>query len=141
MPRPTPATQSIVAAVDDGEVDAGLVNHYYLFRRQAEVGDTVASNHFMTGGGPGSLVMPAGAGVLGSSENAAGAADFIEFLLGEEAQTYFADETFEYPLASGVAANDALPPLGDLNPPQILLSDLASVLDRATDLVATAGLL
>jgi iron(III) transport system substrate-binding protein len=117
------------------------VNHYYLFRRQDEVGDTVATNHFMTGGGAGSLVMPAGAGILDSSENDVAAAEFIAYLLGEEAQTFFAEETFEYPLAGGVPANDALPPLDDLNAPQIVLSDLAGVLDRATDLVATAGLL
>jgi iron(III) transport system substrate-binding protein len=136
-----PRNSVIVAAVDDGEVDAGLVNHYYLFRRQDEVGATVAANHFMTGGGAGSLVMPAGAGILAGSDDAAAAAEFIEYLLGEEAQTFFADETFEYPLASGVAASDALPPLENLNPPQLTLSDLAGVLDRATDLVAAAGLL
>lgn len=136
-----PSNSVIVAAVDDGEVDAGLVNHYYLFRRRDEVGDTVAANHFMTGGGAGSLVMPAGAGILDSSDNSAAATEFIEFLLGEEAQAFFADETFEYPLADGVDANDALPPLGDLNPPQLRLSELAGALDRATDLVATAGLL
>ena len=127
--------------MNDGEVDAGLVNHYYLFRLQDEVGATVAANHFMTGGGAGSLVMPAGAGILASTENEAAAAEFIDFLLGAEAQAFFADETFEYPLADGVDPNDALPPLGDLNPPQLRLSDLAGVLDRATDLVAAAGLL
>ncbi len=136
-----PSNSVIVAAVDDGEVDAGLVNHYYLFRRQNEVGETLAANHFMTGGGAGSLVMPAGTGILESSDNPDAAETFIEFLLGEEAQRFFADQTFEYPLASGVAANDALPPLADLAPPQIRLSDLAGTLDRATDLVAAAGLL
>jgi len=136
-----PSNSVIVAAVDAGEVDAGLANHYYLFRRRDEVGDTIAANHFMTGGGAGSLVMPAGAGILASSENATAAAVFIEYLLGEEAQTFFADETFEYPLASEVTANDELPPLADLNPPQLLLSDLAGALDQATDLVAAAGLL
>ncbi len=136
-----PKNSVIVAAVNDGEVDAGLVNHYYLFRLQDEVGTTVAANHFMTGGGAGSLVMPAGAGILAGSENAAAATEFIEFLLGAEAQAFFADETFEYPLANGMDPNEALPPLGDLNPPQLRLSDLAGALDRATDLVATAGLL
>lgn len=136
-----PKNSVIVAAVDEGEIDAGLVNHYYLFRRQDEVGDTIATNHFMTGGGAASLVMPAGAGILDSSKNPEAAAEFIEFLLGEQAQSFFADETFEYPLAAGIAANDALPPLASLNPPQVDLSELAGVLDRATDLVAAAGLL
>jgi len=136
-----PSNSVIVAAVDDGEVDAGLVNHYYLFRRRDEVGETVAENHFLTGGGAGSLVMPSGAGILASSDSSTDASAFVEFLLGEQAQTYFANETFEYPLAGTVQANDALPALSSLNPPQIRLSQLAEVLDRATDLVAEAGLL
>ncbi|MCP3977647.1 MAG: iron ABC transporter substrate-binding protein [bacterium] len=136
-----PKNSVIVAAVDDGQVDAGLVNHYYLFRRQDEVGETIAANHFMTGGGAGSLVMPAGAGILGSSKNATAADAFISFLLDGAAQSYFANETFEYPLAADVAANSALPPLSSLNPPQFDLSRLAETLDRATDLVAEAGLL
>ena len=136
-----PSNSVIVAAVDEGEVDAGLVNHYYLFRRQDEVGDTIASNHFLTGGGAGSLVMPAGAGILASSENMSAAEAFINFLLGNDAQTYFANETFEYPLSAGVAADPALPPIASLNPPQLDLSELANTLDRATDLVAEAGLL
>ncbi len=136
-----PKNSVIVAAVDDGQVDAGLVNHYYLFRRQDEVGETVAANHFMTGGGAGSLVMPAGAGILESSGNNADAEALIRFLLESDAQTYFANETFEYPLSGGVSANSALPTLNSLNPPQFDLSRLAETLDRATDLVAEAGLL
>ena len=57
----------IVAAVDAGEVEAGLVNHYYLLRLQSQQ-ETGAANHFLADGGPGSLVMPAGAGILASSE-------------------------------------------------------------------------
>ncbi len=137
-----PSNSVIVAAVDDGEVDAGLVNHYYLFRRIAEEGDSVvAANHFFTGGGAGSLVMPAGVGVLDGTDRAADAAQFVFFLLSAPAQRYFAEETFEYPLVEGVEANPDLPPLDSLNPPELSLSDLATVLDRATDLVAEAGLL
>jgi iron(III) transport system substrate-binding protein len=139
-----PSNSVIVAAVDDGDVDAGLVNHYYLFRRIAEEGDgVVAANHFLTGGGAGSLVMPAGVGVLASSSNEDAAVEFVQFLLSEPAQRYFAEETFEYPLARDVdvSPNSNLPPLGSLNPPDISLSELATVLDLATDLVAEAGLL
>jgi len=136
-----PKNSVIVAAVDDGEVEAGLVNHYYLFRRQDEVGDTIARNHFLTGGGAGSLVMPAGAGIIATSDDAGAAEEFLTYLLGPTAQSYFANETFEYPLAEGVAANPALPPIDSLNPPQLNLSELAEALDRATDLVAEAGLL
>lgn len=133
-----PNNSSIVAAVDDGAVEAGLVNHYYLFRRIAEEGTVNAANHFLTGSA-GALIMPAGAGILHA--DAVGAAELIEFLLSAESQAYFANETYEYPMASGVAPNPNLPDLASLDTPVLNLSDLAGVLDRATDLVAEAGLL
>lgn len=138
-----PKNSVIVAAVDDGEVETGLVNHYYLYRRIDEEGadNVVAANYFLPGGGAGSLVMPAGAGVLATAANPDRAEEFIAFLLSPAAQEYFATETFEYPIISGVPASPGLPPLSSLNPPLINLSELATVLDRATDLVAEAGLL
>lgn len=131
---------SIVAAVDDGEVDAGLVNHYYLFRRIAELGSADAANHFFSSGA-GALVMPAGAGVLASSDQTDDARRFVAFLLETESQRYFATETFEYPLVPSVDATPALPPLESLGQPDIDLSALAGALDLATDLIADTGLL
>jgi len=130
----------IVAAVDGGEVDAGLVNHYYLLRRAAELGSVHAANHFLSEG-PGALVMPAGAGILATTDAPEAAEQFVAFLLSAESQRYFASETLEYPLVAGIEAEPALPPLGSLNPPDLDLSDLAGALDLATDLIASAGLL
>ena len=79
-PATYPKNSVIVSAVDGGEVAAGLVNHYYLLRLQAEKGDTVAANHFLSGGA-GALVMPAGAGILSTSDDPAAAERFVEFLL------------------------------------------------------------
>lgn len=139
-PATYPKNSVIVAAVDDGESEVGLVNHYYLLQLQAQQGDTVAAGHFLSGGA-GALVMPAGAGILASSDRAENAARFIEFLLSESAQRFFVEQTFEYPLVEGIESDPALPPLADLAPPDLDLSDLASVLDLATDLIAEAGLL
>ena len=136
-----PRNSVIVAAVDDGEVTAGLVNHYYLFRRIDEYGEAVAANHFLSGSSAGSLVMPAGAGILKTSDSEQEAEDFIRFLLSTESQRYFTDTTFEYPLRRGVTANPALPALESLTTPSLDLSRLATTLDLATDLVAEAGLL
>ena len=116
---------SIVAAVAAGEVDAGFVNHYYLYRFLAEEGEGfTARNKFLPSGGPGSLVMVAGAGILASSEHKDAAELFLDFLLDTEAQTYFAEETFEYPVIAGVALPPALPALSSLNSPDINLADL-----------------
>jgi iron(III) transport system substrate-binding protein len=131
----------IVAAVNAGEIETGLVNHYYLLRALAENPDEVGLNFFFTVPTAGSLVMPAGAGILKSSANQEAAQKFVEFMLGEVAQTYFAEETFEYPLVPGIPANETLPPIDTIPTPDIDLSDLATVLDLATDLVAKAGLI
>jgi iron(III) transport system substrate-binding protein len=136
-----PKNSPIVAAVNAGELDAGLVNHYYLLRALAENPDEVGANFFFTTPTAGSLVMPAGVGILASSPNKDEALQFVEWLLDNETQRYFADETFEYPLVPGIDANEALPAIDTIPTPDINLSDLAGVLDTATDLVADAGLL
>lgn len=130
----------IVAAVDAGDIPAGLVNHYYLLRLRSEQGGSTAVNYYFKSGDPGALVMPTGAGILVSAQNPDGARELIEFLLSAEAQAYFLEEVFEYPLIEGAGTPEGQTPLADLPTPDINLSDLASALDRATELIAEAGL-
>jgi iron(III) transport system substrate-binding protein len=118
----------IVAAVGAGEVDVGFVNHYYLYRFLQEEGESFsARNYFLPGGGPGSLVMVAGAGVVGSSGNQEAAHKFLRFMLSPVAQQYFATQTFEYPLVEGVRTQRELPPLAELNAIQVDLANLADL--------------
>ena len=110
----------IVAAVDDGEVDTGLVNHYYLFRRIAEEGaDSWSPPTTSCRVGCRFAGHAGGCRDPGSSD---AADEFVAFLLSESAQRYFADETFEFPLIEGIAPHPDLPALGSLNPPEIDLS-------------------
>ena len=53
--REYPKNSPQVQAVGDGEIDIGLVNHYYLFRFLAEDPDFPAANHFTDAGGAGAL--------------------------------------------------------------------------------------
>ena len=114
----------IVEAVIANEIDAGFVNQYYLYRIIAESGDVPAANFWYTDGDPGALVNVAGAGVLAGAANPEGALAFLEFLLSEEGQTYFSEETFEYPLVTGIPADAQLVPLDEIQTPDIDLSDL-----------------
>ena len=124
FPKNTP----IVAAAGAGEVDVGLVNHYYLHRFIAAEGDDFgARNLYLNDGGPGSLIMVSGAGVLNTAANSENAVKFVRFLLSAVAQQYFAASTFEYPLVEGVKTHHLLPPLSELTTPDIdfaLLDDL-----------------
>jgi iron(III) transport system substrate-binding protein len=132
---------SIVAAVGAGEIDAGFVNHYYLYRFLQEEGESFsARNYFLPGGGPGSLVMVAGAGVLASSDNQDTAQKFLRFMLSPVAQQYFATQTFEYPLVDGVLTPNDLPPLAELNAVQVDLANLAD-LEGTLELLRDIGAL
>ncbi len=139
-PQDYPKNSPIVLATDSGEIDGGLVNHYYLLRLRAEGEGNNSENWFIPAGDVGTLVMPAGAGILSGTDMPEAARQFVEFLLSEEAQTYFAAETFEFPLIPGVQPAEGLPALEDLSTPDIDLSELADVLDDATRLVSEAGL-
>jgi iron(III) transport system substrate-binding protein len=123
--REYPNNTTIVTAVARREVDVGLVNHYYLQRFLEEEGEEFeARNHFLKGGDPGALVLAAGAGILETTDNREDAERFVEYLLSESAQRYFSTTTKEYPLVEGAPADEGLPPLSSLEPPDVDLGDL-----------------
>jgi iron(III) transport system substrate-binding protein len=129
----------ILNAVDSGEIDLGLINHYYWYEAAAERGaDTLTAQiSFTEPGDPGSLVNVAGVGIL--SDNADAQA-FVDFLLSETGQQYFAETTYEYPLIAGVPAADGLPPLASLQGPDVALDDLDS-LAETQELLTQVGLI
>lgn len=131
----------VLDAVDEGVVDLGLINHYYWYERIAEQGEdaVTAELKFLPGDDPGSLINVAGAGVLAGSDRGDDATRFVEFLLGEQAQSYFADETKEYPLRPGIQTTEGLPPLESIDSPAIDLSDLDS-LEETLRMIEEAGL-
>ncbi|MFB6283552.1 MAG: extracellular solute-binding protein [Halobacteria archaeon] len=125
-------------AVADGEIELGFANHYYPVRVKQDRKNAPLQQKFMSGG-PGALVNVAGAEVISSSDQPENAANFIGHLLSAEAQEYFATTTFAYPMISGVKPVGNLPPVNELNPPDINLSKLSNI--RPTlDLMRKAGI-
>jgi iron(III) transport system substrate-binding protein len=102
---------AIVAAIDRGEIDVGLVNHYYVFQALAENPSFKAKNHDFAPDDLGSLLIVSAAAVIRESKHGDEAAQLARFLLNEEAQRYFSDQTYEYPLAAGVKPTSGLPPI------------------------------
>jgi iron(III) transport system substrate-binding protein len=86
--------------------------------------DFPARNYYLENGDPGALVNVAGVGIVNSTQNTADAEEFLNFMLSEEAQQYFTDETFEYPLIEGVPINEDLVPLSEVEAPDIDLGNL-----------------
>lgn len=141
QPRDYSNNVAAVEAVGSGEVDVAFVNHYYLFRLKSELGESFpVENYYLTAGDAGALINVAGAGVVASSSQQELAEQFIAFLLSEESQNYFAAETFEYPLAAGVPAADALPPVDEIKTPDLDLSNLSD-LARTIELLTEVGAL
>ncbi len=138
-----PKNTPIVAGTAAGEVDVGFVNHYYLHRFLAEEGEEFpARNYFLPSGGPGSLLMVSGAGIMKEAHNRDNAAKFLSFLLSVPGQQYFASQTFEYPVVEGVAVSNMLPPLTELNTTaiDIPLADLTD-LHGTQDLLLEIGII
>ena len=138
-PRTYANNNAIVEAVSRGEVEMGLVNHYYNYRFQQESPGTPSRNHSFAGDDVGALVIPSTASVLAGTDKTEEATRFLDFLLSAGAQRYFSDQTFEYPLVSGVPAASGLPPLASLRSPDYDVDALGGGLERTVELIRSSG--
>jgi iron(III) transport system substrate-binding protein len=130
---------AILEAVETGQVDAGLINHYYWYAKGAEVGfenlnTEIAAFESLD---VGNLRNVAGVGILSDDPKAKA---FVEFLLSETAQLYFVNETSEYPLIQGVEPLPGLTPLNEIPAPEFDLNDLEA-LEETLELIRAAGLI
>jgi len=129
-------------AVNAGEVDGGIIYHYYWFRDQAKTkadsGNTEL--HYFKNQDPGAFVSLSGGGVLKSSKKAQQAQQFLRFITGKAGQEVLEKgDSFEYTVASGVPANPALVPMNDLQAPVVDPSTLDA--QKVSDLMTKGGLL
>ena len=129
-------------AVNAGEVDGGIIYHYYWFRDQAmtkaDSGNTEL--HYFKNQDPGAFVSLSGGGVLKSSKKTQQAQQFLRFITGKAGQEVLEKgDSFEYTVASGVPANPALVPLNDLQAPVVDPSTLDA--QKVSDLMTKGGLL
>jgi iron(III) transport system substrate-binding protein len=136
-----PDNSTALEGVASGEVEVAFVNHYYLYQALEEQGeDFPARNYYLKNGDPGALVLAAGAGILDTARNPEAAQSFLEFTLTEEAQRYFADETYEYPLVEGVEPAEGIVPLSEIQSPRVDLSNLDD-LQGTLELLQETGVL
>jgi iron(III) transport system substrate-binding protein len=126
----------VVMAVERGEVDIGLANHYYSLRLKAGKPDANVDLAF-TNNDAGCLVNASGILALREGELPV---NFIRYLLTREVQSYLAEEACEIPLVNGVMPPEGLPRLNTINPPQIDLTRLAD-LRPTIDLMRNVGVL
>ncbi len=110
-----PNNRAIVEATGRGEIEVGLVNHYYNYQEAEAIGDDHrAENHDFASDDIGSLLIISAGAITASSDEAEAANELLAYLLSDPVQTYFTEQTFEYPLAAGVEPLDVLAPLDAL---------------------------
>jgi iron(III) transport system substrate-binding protein len=138
-----PDNETLVSDVSKGTTDFGVINHYYLYRLQAETsnGTGDAKLAYFAPQDPGFVEDISGAAILKSSKHQAAAQEFLNFMTSEAGQNVLeSGESFEYPLKSGVAANPKLPPLSSYQPNSFSPADLGTG-DLAKTLLQQAGLI
>jgi iron(III) transport system substrate-binding protein len=136
-----PDNVTIRDAVANGEIDVGLINHYYVAQGVAEGGPDYPVAVYFPPGGLGSLMLLTSVGVLDSSDRKEEAFDFVRSLLGDESQTFFTNSSKEYPLARGVAPDPSLSvPIEEIPVSGTELVDLKE-LQATIDLMKESGAL
>ena len=103
-----PNNVAIRDAIASGEIDAGLINHYYVAQAIAEEGDDYPVGVHFPPGGLGSLMLLTSVGVVESSDRREEAIDFVRSLLAPQSQGFFTTSSKEYPLALGAELDPAL---------------------------------
>ncbi len=131
---------AIVEAVGRGEVPMGLVNHYYNERAKAEDPAVDSENHLFPDGDVGSLLIVSAGGVVGTSDATEDAQQLLAFLLTDDSQRYFADETLEYPLVADVPPAADLPPLATLDVDTVDFDQLGGDLAGTIEMIRQSGI-
>jgi iron(III) transport system substrate-binding protein len=133
---------TVMKAVNAGEIEGGVIYHYYYFGDQAKTGENSGNValHYFRNQDPGAFVSISGGGVLASSKHPKEAQAFIKWVAGKGGQDVLKTGTsFEYAVGNGADSNAALTPLKDLDAPKVEPSKLDS--KKVTDLMTAAGLL
>ena len=133
---------AVLKAVNAGQIESGVIFHYYSFVDQAKTGENSknTSLHYFKHKDPGAFVSISGGGVLASSKHQEEAQKLIAWITGAKGQAVLKDgKSFEYAVGQGAASNPKLVPLADLDAPAVDASKLDS--KKVVDLMTQAGLL
>jgi iron(III) transport system substrate-binding protein len=137
-----PNNIAIVAAVARGEIDFGLVNHYYNEQEKAQDPSQPTVNYVFPDGDPGALLLTSSLAILDTGEDRRDLAEqFIAFLLSDESQQTLTDATMEYPVVAGVDATvTQTPQLADIGAPVADVDALGGDFEATRQMIADSGL-
>ena len=133
---------TVMKAVNAGQIDGGVIYHYYRFVDQSKTGENSKNTelHYFKHQDPGAFVSISGGGVLASSKHQQQAQAFMKWITGKSGQdTLRTNDAFEYAVGVNAASNPKLVSLKDLDAPKVEASSLNS--KKVIDLMTEAGLL
>ncbi|MBZ9884453.1 iron ABC transporter substrate-binding protein [Mesorhizobium sp. CA10] len=133
---------TVMKAVNAGEIDGGVIYHYYYFGDQAKTGENSGNVglHYFKNQDPGAFVSVSGGGVLASSKHPNEAQAFLKWVTGKGGQDVLKTGTsYEYAIGKDAQSNPKLVPLTDLQAPKVDPARLNS--KKVIDLMTQAGLL
>ncbi|MDR6917410.1 iron(III) transport system substrate-binding protein [Pseudomonas sp. 3296] len=133
---------AVLKAVNAGQVDSGVIYHYYSFGDQAKTGENSKNTalFYFKHKDPGAFVSVSGGGVLASSKHKEEAQALLKWITGKEGQKVLeTGKSFEYAVGKNAPSNPKLVPLQQLDAPAVDASKLDS--KKAVELMTQAGLL
>ena len=135
-------SSQIVEAVAKGQVAAGIVNHYYIYRHLAAqpTAPIAAIMPDQQAGGMGAIMNVSGIGVTRASKHVDNAKLLIEFLVAQAGQKLFAELDKEYPLHPEVKADPALVDRHAFRAALVPLARLAELREPTLTLIEQVGL-
>ena len=139
---PYKGNSTVMKAVNAGQIDGGVIYHYYYFGDQAKTGENSKNVglHYFRNEDPGAFVSISGGGVLATSKHAAQAQAFVKWVAGKGGQEILkTGDSYEYAVGVGAQSNPKLVPLAELQAPKVEPSKLNS--KKVSDLMTQAGLL
>jgi iron(III) transport system substrate-binding protein len=137
-----PDNETLVANVNKGVTELGVINHYYWYRLKDEVGPAGLHSALarFAPHDDGYLLDVSGAAVLKSSQHQQAAQALVKFLVSRSGQLVLAkSDSWEYPIGDGIT-NPALPPLDRAQPKNFSLTRIGDG-SKAISLLQQAGLL
>ncbi|KJZ50686.1 MULTISPECIES: iron ABC transporter substrate-binding protein [Pseudomonas] len=133
---------SVLKAVNAGQIDSGVIYHYYSLVDQSKTGENSKNTalYYFKHKDPGAFVSISGGGVLASSKHKEQAQAFLKYITGKDGQAVLKNgKSFEYAVGKNAESNPKLVPLNQLDAPTVDASKLDS--KKAVELMTQAGLL
>ncbi len=128
----------LLDAIDAGECEVGISNHYYLARELADKPDYNVKLYWASQAGEGVMENLSGGGVLKTSKHKADAQKLLEWL-ATDGQKSFIGGNHEYPVNPEVEPDALAAGFGDYKPMTIDAEAYGKLNADATGLLAEAG--